>query len=123
MQKLQFESAWDKTIAPQDRKQVIDAFQQITTDTKKGVFITFLWKAENHKNELLVTALIHNYDDTSLQMNHTVIAYQIEQENIITNTFNVKPVIPGNTSMPWTFIFSSLNETTQKPQYTILNTL
>ena len=44
MQKLQFESAWDKTIAPQDRKQVIDAFQQMATITQKGVLITFLWE-------------------------------------------------------------------------------
>src|SRR5690625_2803213 len=123
MQKLQFESAWDKTIAPKDRRQISDIFHSCATSLNIGVHFSFLWEAENHKNELLVTALIHNYNDTSLQIKNAIITYQIEQEKLATGIFNVHPIIPGNTSMTCTFIFSSQNETTYATYYTILNTL
>ena len=41
MQKLYFEPAWDKTIAPADREKIIHHFQQQTKQLQGGVHLSF----------------------------------------------------------------------------------
>lgn len=59
MQNLVFEEAWDKTISNQDRYEIERAFQQ-SMIPQNELLCTPLWRAINHKGDLLVTVLIHN---------------------------------------------------------------
>ena len=121
MQKLYFEAAWDKTIAPIDRKKITNHFHQQTKQLQDGVHLSFLWNARNYKGEQLITVLIHNFEDINLRLHHTVISYYEQGKQLTNATFSLPIEIAGNTSMPWTFIFSETNETTADPQYTISN--
>ncbi|WP_318615840.1 SLAP domain-containing protein [Sporosarcina sp. YIM B06819] len=121
MQNLYFEPAWDKTIAPADREKIIHHFHQQTKQLQSGVHMSFLRNARNHKGELLITVLIHNFEEINFRLDNTVISYNEQGKQPANATFSLRCEIAGNTSMPWTFIFSDANETTAKPQYTIWN--
>lgn len=121
MQKLYFESAWDKTIAPIDREKMMKYFQQQTKQLHGGVHLSFLWNARNHKGEQLITVLIHNCEDINFRLHNTVISYNEQGKQLAKAKFSLPCEIAGNTSMPWTFIFSEANETDVAPQYMIWN--
>lgn len=121
MQKLHFESAWDKTIALADREKIINHFQTEAMYLKDGIHFSFLWTTTNHKGERLVTVLIHNHEKTALFLQNTTIAYYEQDKQIAIGIFNLPCVIAGNTTMPWTFIFSVPNQIKRLPDYTIMN--
>jgi len=121
MQKLYFEPAWDKAIAPADREKMMQHFQQQTKQLQDGVHLSFLWKARNHKGEQLICVLIHNFEELNFRIHDTVISYYEKDKLQANATFSLPCEIPGNTSMPWMFIFSETNETNLDPQYMILN--
>ena len=121
MQKLYFEPAWDRTIAPADREKMMIHFQQQTKQLQSGVHFSFFRKARNYKDEQLITVLIHNYEETNLRLQNTAVAYYEQGKQLANATFSLPVEIAGNTSRPWTFIFSKTNETTSYPQYTISN--
>ncbi|KAA0944245.1 SLAP domain-containing protein [Sporosarcina sp. ANT_H38] len=121
MQRLYFESAWDKTIAPIDREKIMYHFQQQTKQLQDGVHLSFFRKARNHKGEQLITVLIHNFEDINFRLHNTVISYYEQDKQLANAAFSLPCEIAGNTSMPWTFIFSETNETTADPQYSIWN--
>lgn len=112
MQKLIFERAWDKTIAPADREEITMRFN--TSQINKEVHLAFLKEAVNYKNERLVTVLIHNGTVEPVLFQNIAIAYAER-----TGLFTVPIQIPAQSSMPWTFIFSNNNETELTPAYTI----
>ena len=116
MQKLQFEPAWDRTIADKDRKWIEHMFKEHLINKENGGHFTFLREAINHKGELLVTVLIHNFDESPLSLKSTIISYEDEKQEII-GTFDVPYEIPGKTSIPWTFIFPSSSSTKSAPDY------
>ncbi|MFC5588097.1 SLAP domain-containing protein [Sporosarcina soli] len=119
MQKLYFEPAWDRTIAPADREKMMTLFQQQTKQLDSGVHFSFLWNARNYKDEQLITVLIHNCEETPLRLHNTAIAYYEQGKQLANAKFSLPFEIAGNTSMPWTFIFSKANETTDDPQFMI----
>ncbi|QUW22959.1 SLAP domain-containing protein [Sporosarcina sp. Marseille-Q4063] len=119
MQTLYFEPAWDRTIAPADREKVMDHFQ--SRHPENDIQLSFLWEAINHKEERLITVLIHNGKDTPLPLQDVVIAYDKEGKQIATGIFTLPLKIPGKTSMPWTFIFTPVNQSEVSPRYTIIN--
>ena len=121
MQKLYFEPAWDKTIAFTDREKIMHHFQQQTKQLQNGVHMSFLWNARNHKNEQLITVLIHNFEEINFRLHNTVISYNEQGKQLANATFSLPREIAGNTSMPWAFIFSEANETNTDPQYKIWN--
>jgi len=121
MQKLYFEPAWDKTIAPTDREKITHHFQQQIKHLQGGVHLSFLWNARNHKGEQLIAVLIHNLEDINLRLHNTVISYYEQDKQLANAAFSLPCEIAGNTSMPWTFIFSEMNETNTDPQYRIWN--
>ncbi len=41
MQKLYFEPAWDRTVAPADREKMMNHFQQQTKQLQSGVHFSF----------------------------------------------------------------------------------
>lgn len=117
MQKLYFEPAWDKTIAAIDREQIMKSFREI--EMRQDIHLSFLWTAVNHKNEQLVTVLIHNPEDEPLEFKQIAIGFQKDSKPVETALFTVPLKIPSKTSMPWTFIFSDENQTTESPVYII----
>ncbi|MBE1554836.1 SLAP domain-containing protein [Sporosarcina limicola] len=121
MQKLYFEPAWDKAIAPIDREKITHHFHQQTKQLQVGVHLSFLWNARNHKDEQLITVLIHNFEETIFHLDNTVISYYEQGEKTANATFSLPCEVTGNTSMPWTFIFSETNGTNADSRYTIWN--
>lgn len=121
MQKLYFEPAWDKAIAPTDREKITHRFQQQTKQLQSGVHLSFLWNARNYKGEQLITVLIHNFEEINFRLHNTAISYNEQGKQPVNATFSLPCEIEGNTSMPWAFIFSETNETTADPQYMIWN--
>lgn len=45
-QRLQFESAWDKTIATRDREKIKKAFHRQLPQLNDGIHFSYLWKAK-----------------------------------------------------------------------------
>lgn len=106
MQQLQFESAWDKTIADQDRTRIERIFSETNFHQDRDITLAPVTVAKNHKGQLLVTALIHNFTEDSFRFHGKTLQYK--EKNLIkaTHTFDSPTLtIPKQTSMPWTFIF------------------
>lgn len=119
MQTLQFEPAWEKTIATKDRIMIEKVFQKEVAPVDAAMFISFLKKAINHQGHLLVTVLIHNQTEVALQLKHTLIAYHEQEQAVATGIFTLPFDIPPHTTMPWTFIFTEQNHTNQAADYII----
>ncbi|WP_102028808.1 SLAP domain-containing protein [Salirhabdus sp. Marseille-P4669] len=106
MQKLKFEAAWDKTLADKDRQEIQEIFTNSIPSLEDELQFTTVWIAENYKEELLVTALIHNQSNTDVTFNQTAIQFLDGNTVLGEHTFTIKPLrIEPKTSMPWTFIF------------------
>ena len=106
-QKLQFESAWDRTIADKDRKEIIEVFRN-TEIKPKRISFTPLKQAINHKRELLITVLMHNSTQEDFTFNQTNLSYSKNNQVRAAATFYLPSLtIEKGTSMPWTFIFPS----------------
>ena len=106
MQQLQFESSWDKALSAQDR----DTIEKIFNNTKGQHYSTIVFspirQAINHRNELLITVLVHNFSQQPLQFKDTRLVYSNETEVLAENIFTLPTMtIPPQVSMPWTFIF------------------
>jgi len=108
MQRLEFEAAWDKTIAPADRKVIINLFNQTKnkqTETESIVLLP-IRQALNHRNDLLATVLLHNFTDSIFSLEAIDLAYLENDRVIATHHFSFPGLtLPKETSMPWTFIF------------------
>ncbi|WP_453993560.1 SLAP domain-containing protein [Bacillus nitroreducens] len=106
MQKLIFEAAWDRTISQKDREELKQVFQKEISNLGNGVTFTTVWVAENHKNELLVTAIIHNKTEQHFCFESTTLEFYEESTLLAEHTFTLPSlVVAAETSMPWTFIF------------------
>ncbi|SDN42540.1 SLAP domain-containing protein [Fictibacillus solisalsi] len=106
MQRLIYESAWDKTIAEQDRKMIEEIFNETSEENGQNVAFPLIRSAMNHKGDLLVTCLIHNFGSEPFVIQDTVFTYKEDGELIAELAFTIPQVqLPPETSMPWTFIF------------------
>ncbi len=106
MQNLVFEEAWDRTISRKDREEIEYIFHEVVENLGTGVTFTTIWVAVNHKNERLVTTIVHNNTEQSLIFtNRTLEIWDLDrllaEHRFTLPTFQVPP----ETSMPWTFIF------------------
>lgn len=106
MQCLRFEAAWDKTIAPRDRRFLEKIFSETNMEYSDGVHFTFVREAINHRKDLLVTVLIHNCYERKISMEEVAIAYRRGERTIAIDTFNLPFAVNAKTTMPWTFIYS-----------------
>lgn len=114
MQKLIFESAWDKTIAPRDRETIEQLFQTTKTNDIHAVEAITISQAFNHKEDLLVIVLIHNFRDEIFSFDEIEATYIENEIEIATQHFSFpKLELEPKTSMPWTFIFSKQNQLQQ----------
>jgi len=106
MQKLQFESAWDKTISETDRERIYQVFRKTKPSSTKSIELTPLWEAMNYKGELLVTVLIQNFGEQRISFQNEKLQYWEEEKIVAVNSFTLPALkIEPATSMPWTFIF------------------
>ncbi|RKJ06717.1 SLAP domain-containing protein, partial [Butyricicoccus sp. 1XD8-22] len=78
-----------------------------TKQTKDAEFICSpIREAINHKEELLVTVLVHNFTEKNLIFNNKRLRYSIDGEIIAEKLFALPAFgISPRVSMPWTFIF------------------
>lgn len=105
MQKLQFETSWDKALSIKDRLMIEGLFESTKSIAAQSVQFTPIWEAENYKGELLITVLIHNFTEKDLVFNQTKLRYEAGQE-FAEHVFTLPNVIvPSKVSIPWTFIF------------------
>lgn len=107
MQQLYFYPAWDKTISEQDRLLIENLFEQTYTQVDDVITSPLLRVAINHKQQLLVTVLIHNFTHHSAHFNNRSVFihcgdFHAEQVFTIPDL-----VVAPFTSMPWTFIFEA----------------
>ena len=106
MQQLQFESSWDKTLSTQDRESIEKLFNDTKQQQDSTIVFSPIRQAINHRNELLVTVLVHNFSQQSLQFKDTRLVYLNGQKVLAENVFTLSTLtIPPQVSMPWTFIF------------------
>ncbi|UOQ48890.1 SLAP domain-containing protein [Gracilibacillus caseinilyticus] len=115
MQQLIFENAWDHTISDNDRKRIEQLFEETKTSASDGVLFTTIQVASNHRNDLLVTSLIHNFGESSADLtNASVQLVDKNNEDIATLQLQDDRLhMPAATSMPWTFIFPELGNKEQ----------
>src|SRR5699024_11974487 len=73
----------------------------------KGLEITYINHAINHRGDLLYTVMLHNYQDIAYSFVDKNASLQDPDGNIITEKFTIPVNISPRTSMPWTFIFPS----------------
>lgn len=104
LQKLQFEAAWDKTIAAQDRLLIEQVFHK-TKEQDGRISCYVIRTAINHNKQMLITTLIHNRTDQLLNFHNREVSV-ITEVGKITQNFTINALkIPPYCSMPWTFIF------------------
>ncbi|KGR78043.1 SLAP domain-containing protein [Ureibacillus manganicus] len=117
MQKLQFETSWDKALAAEDRQQIEKLFHNTKKLNSSEILFSRIRVAINHKDELLVTVLVHNFSDRPLDFINKRLIYSIQGEVIGDSKFTLPAlVIQPRVSIPWTFIFPK--ETyTEQPSY------
>ena len=105
MQKLEFESAWDKTIARQDREEIERVFSELHSKEHVRQQAVILKTAYNHKKEFLVTVLVNNYSTEPFSLIGKKVLYEEDEHTIGEMDSRYTLEVPPETSMPWTFIF------------------
>lgn len=105
MQKLVFESAWDRTLAQKDRLEIERVFSAINIEGKNEKQVVILKTAFNHKQEFLVTVLLNNYFKIPMSLLGKKVVYKEKNRTLGEFESAYTLEIPAETSMPWTFIF------------------
>ncbi|MFC4023353.1 SLAP domain-containing protein [Oceanobacillus longus] len=106
MQKLTFETSWDKALPSKDRERIVHIFKETRSQHYPTIKLTPLWQATNHRGELLITVLVHNFSGDIVKFNNTKLRYIEKNKVIAEHAFSIPPLsIPPETSMPWAFIF------------------
>ncbi|MDV2581720.1 SLAP domain-containing protein [Alkalibacillus haloalkaliphilus] len=105
MQKLVYEQNWENNLTEKDRNYIEEIFDNLSFDHSRKVDFTYLWQAINHRDDLLVTAIVHNLSGEDVLFNETVVEY----EGVAKDQFSLPVTLDAHTSMPWTFIFNSYN--------------
>ena len=107
MQQLYFHPAWEKTISDQDRALIEDLFEQTYNQVDDLIMSPVIQVALNHKKELLVTVLVHNFTHHSARFNNRSVFIHCDDFDA-EQVFTIPDlVIAPVTSMPWTFIFEA----------------
>ena len=106
MQQLKLEPSWDKALSNKDRKDIEEIFLNTSQIETPNILLTPIWNAVNHRGELLITVLVHNFTQKTLTFSEKRLVY-IENDEIVAESSFTLPtlVIPSKVSMPWTFIF------------------
>ena len=110
MQKLHYESSWDKALPTKDRERIINVFKETSAEHHSAIKFTPLWEATNYRDELLITVLVHNFSNDIVTFNNTKLRYIVNSDVIAEHAFTIPALeIQPKTSMPWAFIFPALS--------------
>lgn len=106
MQKLEFESSWDKALSSKDRIEIEEIFLVTSKIDLNHVHLSPIWQAINHRGELLMTVLVHNFTHQALTFHEKKLVC-IENDEVIAEFPFTLPtlLVQPKVSMPWTFIF------------------
>ena len=108
VQQLYFHPSWDKTISEQDRLAIEQLFDETYTQVDDTVTSPVFRTAVNHKGELLVTVLVHNFTHRALRFSKRDILL-INGDEVHEQTVSIADfTVPAFTSMPWTFMFQEV---------------
>lgn len=106
MQKLEFKSSWNKALSSKDRENIEEIFLEASKMEFLNVCFSPIRQALNHKGELLITVLIHNFTQQALTFVEKRLVYVENDEIIADYIFTLSTlIIQPEVSMPWTFIF------------------
>ncbi|WP_449620748.1 SLAP domain-containing protein [Robertmurraya sp. Marseille-Q9965] len=106
MQELQFEASWDKALSTQDRMTIEKIYYDTKHQNNSKIVFSPIREASNHKQDLLVTALVHNFSSMPFSFQNIRLRYCIKDEKVAEYIFHLpKLTVPVQVSMPWTFIF------------------
>jgi SLAP domain-containing protein len=105
LQKLVFESAWDRALAQKDRHEIERVFSEFVFERKVERQAVLLKTAFNHKREFLVTVLLNNYSKVPMSLLGKKVVYKEGDQTLgeFKSVYTLE--VPAETSMPWTFIF------------------
>ncbi|MGM7703151.1 SLAP domain-containing protein [Pseudalkalibacillus sp. Hm43] len=105
--KLVFDPAWEKAIAPQDR-EAIEELHRNNPVREGELRWTPIRAALNHQGSLLAMVLMQNGLSESFTADAIDLTYaEKERGTIAESQFNLPNVhVPPGASMPWTFVFS-----------------
>lgn len=107
MQQLYFHPAWEKTISEQDRALIEELFEQTYNQVDDFIMSPVIRVAINHKKELLVTVLVHNFTHHSARFNNRSVFIHCDDFDCEQRFTIPDLLIAPFTSMPWTFIFEA----------------
>ncbi|MFD2656408.1 SLAP domain-containing protein [Gracilibacillus thailandensis] len=111
MQQLHFEDAWNRTISNEDRLDIKKIFEQTKKDAEDGVTFVPVRTAVNHRNDLLITTLIHNFQSEETDLTNINIQLFQDNKRIASQYIEESRLcFPAKTSMPWTFIFPEMGD-------------
>ena len=104
MQQLVYHPAWEKQLSHKDRQIIEDVFEA-TYDVQNDILETPFIRADfNHKGQLLVMVLIHNFTHRAIGITEKYV--QLSQGDFFyEQKFTLPTRIAAFSSMPWTFIF------------------
>lgn len=106
MQQLQFEESWGRALSAKDRLLIEKIFNETKQLNNSNFLCSPIREAINHRHQLLVTVLVHNFSGEPLTFNKTRLVYRTQGQVIADNEFTLPTLkIPPFVSMPWTFIF------------------
>ena len=101
---LIFEEKWDRTIAERDRQMFEEIYAKHPIEEGKLQFIP-VRIAFNHRNDLLASVCIVNGTD-DWKLENRLLFYYEDNELVAEKHFTHKLIVPANTAVPWTFIFT-----------------
>lgn len=105
MQQLYFHPTWERAISEADREVIEQLFEQTYDEVDDTIMSPTVRAAFNHKGELLVTALVHNFTHHSARFRERTVFVHAD-DDFYEQRFTIDAlVVPPFTSMPWTFIF------------------
>jgi len=112
MQTLVFETAWDKTIAQEDREAIIDLFHETKKTANKSIAFTPITQSYNYRGDLLIMVLVHNFTGQLFSFEKMNLIYKEKDKDIAAMHFSFPGLkLDAWTSMPWTFIFPMMYKT------------
>ena len=105
MQQLYLHPTWEKAISDKDRDLIETVFEQTYDQVDDIIMSPIIRVAFNHKDELLITALVHNFTHHGTRFRNRSVYIRcgdyMEEQLFTIPELNIPPF----TSMPWTFIF------------------
>ena len=105
MQQLYLHPKWEKAVNDKDLALIEQVFEDTYDQVDDLIMSPIVRIAFNYKEEMLITALVHNFTHHSTRIINRSVFIRCD-DYMEEQTFTIPELtIPPFTSMPWTFIF------------------